>query len=253
MAAVLTEEEVNAQNNIKLRPEKVALAVDAMRKHDVKSFADIGGCWGVHAGYTRAALEAVKIQKAYVIDQFVTGASKKLGARYKQLEFKTALFNQPGFIKDFPQVDALIMYDILLHQVNINWDEFIERWAPKARVLIIFNQMWKVGDKTTRFLDNGPDWYKKWVFYGDEKRIDEWLNTLDDIDPETGRKRRDLHSFWQWGITTHDLIKKCEDQGFHLDHFHNHGPFHNKKRPWIQDEAFIFVRNEEHSDWPKPV
>jgi hypothetical protein len=247
-----TEEEINVQHNIKLRPEKIALAVDAMKKHNVTSFADIGGCWGVHAGYTRAALEAVSgIEKAYVLDQYVTGTSRNLGKRYSQLEFQTALFNQPEFIEEFPQVDALIMYDILLHQVDLDWNDFIAYWADKCRVLIIFNQMWKSGGYTTRFIDNGPEWYKKWVFYTNEQKLDEWLNTLDETDPATGRKRRDLHSFWQWGIQTDDLVGKCQEHGFRLDYFQNHGPFQNKKRPWIQDEAFVFVKDEAHPDWPK--
>ena len=88
---------------------KAALANRAVRKHGVKSFADIGGCWGVHAGYTVHVLAKNRIEKAYVADGNVNKPSRAAGKPYPQLEFVEGLFNEPAFIQPFPEVDTLIM------------------------------------------------------------------------------------------------------------------------------------------------
>lgn len=135
----------------------------------------------------------------------------------------------------------VFMYDILLHQVAPNWDDFITKWAAKTRVLVIYNQNWAMDAKTVRFVDRGAEWYKKHVFHTSGESVDQWFSTLDDFDHKMGRKRRDVFLFWQWGITTKDLIAHVESLGFRLDYFDNHGAF-APAFPWIQNEAFIFVR-----------
>jgi hypothetical protein len=32
--------------------------------------------------------------------------------------------------------------------------------------------------------------------------------------------------------------------GFRLDYYENYGPFHHSRTPWIENEGFIFVRDE---------
>ena len=134
---------------------KAGLATRAVRKHRVKSFADIGGCWGVHAGYTVHLLANNPIERAYVADGNVNEQSRAAGKPYPQLEFIEGQFNEPAFIAPFPEVDALIMYSILLHQANLDWDDLLEAWAPKARVIVVYNHMWKKSDETIRFVDRG--------------------------------------------------------------------------------------------------
>jgi hypothetical protein len=58
-------------------------------------------------------------------------------------------------------VDAVIMFDILLHQVAPGWDEFISAWAEHTNMLIVYNQNWLMSENTVRFVDHGIDWYKK--------------------------------------------------------------------------------------------
>ena len=60
-------------------PHKAALANHAVRKHGVKSFADVGGCWGVHAGYAIHVLAKNTIEKAYVADGKVDKQSRAAG------------------------------------------------------------------------------------------------------------------------------------------------------------------------------
>ncbi len=227
-----------------LRAPKVALADRAVREHGIRSFADLGACWNVHAGYSIGLVERHDIAGAYVVDQRITEETRRVAAAFPQIELRQGLFNERPFIEPFPEVDALLMFDILLHQVELDWDEFLAAWAPKARVVVIFNQMWKAGDRTVRFIDNGPDWYREWVPYTDAERLEHWFRTLDETDRRTGRKRRDLHNFWQFGITTADLTGHMGRLGFRLAFFESHGRFHATKTPWVEEEAFIFVREE---------
>jgi hypothetical protein len=223
-------------------PHKAALAHRGVKKHAAKSFADVGGCWGVHAGYTVHVLKKNEIDRAYVADGNVNDACRKAGASFPQLEFIQGQFNEPEFIESFPKVDALVMFSILLHQANLDWDAFLEKWALKARTMIIYNQMWKPDEKSVRFVDRGLDWYLENVFYGDRDKIIDWFGRLDETHP-SGRKWRDMQYFWQFGVTTRDLIDKMASLGFRLDFFEDYGPW--KNTPQFRNEGFIFVRNAE--------
>lgn len=222
-------------------PHKAALANRAVQKHGVKSFADIGGCWGVEGAYTIDILSKNDIDKAYIADGNVNDGTRAAGQPYPQLEFREGLFNESAFIEPFPEVDALIMYSILLHQANLDWDHFLEAWSVKARVIVIYNQMWKRDGGSVRFVDKGRDWYLRNVYFTNRQTILDWFERLDETHP-SGRKWRDMHHYWQVGITTDDLVAKMKSLGFRLDLFENFGPFHHRKTPWFQNEGFIFVR-----------
>ncbi|WP_370307104.1 hypothetical protein [Sinimarinibacterium flocculans] len=227
--------------DVPIRPHKAELFDHAIRTHGITSFADLGGCWGVNAGYTLHALARhPSIQRAYVADQHVTPLSRQRGAAYPQLAFLTGIINRAEFVEAFPAVDALVMYDILLHQVNLNWDAFLSAWATKARVLVIYNQNWSLDPRTVRFIDRGRDWYKQYVFHTRAEAIDQWFDQHDVIDPQLNCPRRDVHNFWQWGITRDDLIAHVEGLGFRLTYFQDYGPFMNVAH--IPQQGFVFVR-----------
>lgn len=226
-----------------VRRNKARLANYAINKHKATSFADLGACWGVNAGYTLHLLEENQIERAYVLDQTITERSRERGANFPQLAFVPGMLGEQGVIDSIPDVDALLMYDILLHQVNPDWDDFLTRWAQKARVLVIFNQMWMQEGPTVRFIDRGREWYKANVYYTNEARLDRWFDRHERPDEGSGKKQKERHAFWQWGIKTGDLIEHVRTLGFRLDFFENHGRFGPSPHPWIQDEAFIFVRD----------
>jgi hypothetical protein len=226
-------------------PARLALGNRAAKRHNIRSFADLGACFGVHAAYTRDLIENNEIEKAYVLDQFVTKLARERCAPFQQIQFVTGLLGDASVVRQVPNVDALLMYSILLHQVAPNWDDFIRLWAEKARVIIIINQNWKAGPETLRLPDQGLDWYLKWAFWTDEAATRAWFNQADQPDPLTGRKRRDLHQFWQWGITTEDLILHLRSIGFRLDYFENYGYF-NQRVPWFHNEGMIFVRENSY-------
>lgn len=228
--------------DLPIKVSKASFAQRAFEKHQFSSFADLGGCWGVNAGYALHLLERNQIDRAYVVDGNVTKLSRERGARFPQLSFVSGLLGDPAIINKVGQVDALLMFDILLHQVDPDWDRFIEEWSAKVKAIIVYNQMWAQGDTTVRFVDRGRDWYKQHVHYGDGARVDQWFSRLDEVDPASGRRWRDVYYFWQFGITRPDLIRHVESLGFRLDCFERFGSF--KGNPWIQNEGFVFIRRE---------
>jgi len=223
-----------------IRPNKAELANRAIRKHKLRSFADLGACWGVNAGYTLDLLAKNEIEKAFVVDVTVTHLARERGTKYPQLSFVSGLFGEKAVMNSVPNVDALLMYDILLHQVAPNWDEFLTLWSAKTKALVIYNQMWMREGPTIRFVDQGREWYKANIPLKPTTPVDRWFDQHDEIEPETGRKQRDRHSYSQWGIKTEDLIAHVRSLGFRLDFFEQHGDF---KVPWMKEQAFIFVRD----------
>jgi hypothetical protein len=218
----------------------------AVEQHNVRSFADLGACFGVHAGYTLDLLNNHNIDGAYVVDGRVTPLSRKRGENYPQLHFVSGLLGDPAVAAQVPDVDALLMFAILLHQVSPSWDEFLEMWCRKTRVVVIFNQMWKRDAKSLRLISKGKDWYLENVYHKNNKRgdIDLWFSQHGTVNRKTGRKAEDTYKFWQWGITTEDLINHMIRLGFMLEFREDYGPFPfgNKPLPWFHDEGFIFVR-----------
>jgi hypothetical protein len=248
----LDEEIVMSELDIAILPHKAALALRAVRQYGVKTFADLGACWGVNAGYTLFLLDNAPIEQAYVVDQWVSPLSRQRGEKHENLSFVGGrIFNDLELIKDFPQVDALIMYDILLHQVNLNWDEFLTEWSKRTNMFIIYNQMWSLHPHTVRFVDFGPEWFKKWVLYTNDASLDRWFDNLDAIDPATGRPLRDSHTFWQWGITRDDLIKHVESLGFRLEYFEDYGPV-RPQMTWIPCQGFVFTKVKDDARTPSP-
>jgi len=223
-----------------IQPHKAKLARHAVDKHRIRSFADLGACWGVNAGYALDLLSGFQIDKAFVVDQYITDLSVERGQAYPQLQFISGLLGDRSIIDATPKVDALIMYDILLHQVSPNWDEFLKAWSEKTDVLVIYNQMWTKGARTVRFVDKGLDWFLENVYHTNRSGVEAWFARHEQTDPQTGRKFKDAHTFWQWGITTPDLLDVVQRLGFRLEYFERFDRMAGW--PWIENQGFIFAR-----------
>jgi hypothetical protein len=200
-----------------LKPAKTALIDMALEKYKIRSIVDLGGCWGVHGGYTFHALDHGKIKKAYIVDGHMTDPTKERAQNYPQLELISGALGDTEIAKKIGNVDAIIMYDIILHQVNPNWDKFLEIWGKQAKHLIIYNQDWTLDAEPVRFIDRGADWYIKNVPSGGEGPVKNWFAAHDTFNEATKGKLRDVHYFWQWGIPLKSLTKKLEKIGFHID------------------------------------
>lgn len=143
-----------------IKPLKRQLIDIAFKLVDIKSIVDLGACWGVNGGYTFHALQNYDLDRAIIVDGVITDITVERAKKFNNLQLIKGAFNDKEIIKELGNVDAAIMYDILLHQVSPNWDEILEMYSKQISTLIIYNQNW-IGDNTVRFIDLGLDKYLK--------------------------------------------------------------------------------------------
>lgn len=146
------------------------------------------------------------------------------------------------------QVDAALMFDILLHQVDPDWRDFLRRYAHIDTV-IIHNPGW-LGEETVRFTDFDVEEYIRRVFHSSPDSIREWYDRHDEFNVRMRRPWRDVHNVWQWGITTKDLIDALWDLGYRIDSFDNRGPF-SDRFPEIEVISLV-ARKRTLSYLPEP-
>lgn len=148
-----------AQWDLPTKPEKMELLDIAHELTGFRSFADLGGCWGVNGAYAfhAAGLCGGELERAVIVDGNVTPRTRQRATAYPKLELVQGLLGERTAMEAVGRVDALIMFDILLHQVDPDWDEFLRLWLERARTVIIFNQNWLGTPKTIRFVDRGFD------------------------------------------------------------------------------------------------
>ncbi len=229
---------------------KGRMILEAFEHHKVRSFADLGACWGVNAGYSYLALMSSQIEKAYIVDTAVTELSRQRMRLYPNLEF---IEGEIGYRQTFERVgpvDAVIMYDMLVHQARPDWDEIIDMYAPKTRLFIVYNQQWVGSERTVRLIDLGREAYARNTPGGTndagvsvDRRIDELFEKLDEPHPLFDKTYRDAHNYWQWGITDADLVKVMWRNNFRLDWIQNFGRFYGPL-PNFENHGFFFVKNK---------
>ena len=91
----------------------------------LSSILDVGACWGVHGGYTFHALESGRIERAVIADGDVTTLTRARAAADPRIALAEGNIGDAAFIDALPPSDAAIMFDVLLHQVAPDWDEFL--------------------------------------------------------------------------------------------------------------------------------
>jgi hypothetical protein len=204
------------------------------------AFADLGGVWKVNAAYTRYALDNYFPEKAYLIDtNFSPRILTKLN-RYKNLEIIQADFADDKVVDQIRKVDALFLFDVLLHQVNPDWDQILQKYARITDCMIIYNQQIVGYDTSIRLTSLPLAEYKELV----PKRRDDFYETIyrkdQEIHPQYQKPWKDIHNIWQWGITDKDLQDKMDMLGYQLAFYHNYGRFTCLKD--FEDHAFVFLR-----------
>lgn len=220
----------------KLLPEKLALIDTARRLTHFESVVDLGGVWGVEGGYLFHALSTKPLTRAVMVDTHPTETFLAKAANYPQLEVLTGNFGDPDIARRVGHADAVILFDVLLHQVRPDWDDVIRTYAELSNTLIIYNQQWTGAGVTQRLLDMGEAEYFRNVPH--RQNQDPYRNLFDRLDekhPDHDRTWRDVHHIWQWGITDDDLIATAEGCGmrpihrvdlgraFRLTNFRNRG------------------------------
>jgi hypothetical protein len=224
-----------------LSQDKIDLIDFAFTSLKAQSFADLGGIWGVNGAYAFYALAHYDITSAVLVDTHPTVIFKEQRKNYKQLRFIHGNFGDERVARDVGQVDAVFLFDVLLHQVAPNWDQVIEMYAPQAQCLVISNPQWVHSNRTVRLLELGEEEYFKNVPHNRaEAPYDNLFQKLNQKHPDHGRPWKDVHHIWQWGITDADLQSKIEVLGFRMQFYKNCGKFFNLKN--FESHAYIFSR-----------
>jgi len=225
----------------KIVQDKVDIIDQAFSSLGVDSFADLGGVWRVEGAYTFHALDNHPIKDAALVDTHLTPTVVARAKSYPQLRLINGNFGNPAIVDQVGTVDAVLLFDVLLHQVSPDWDTILEMYAKNVRTLLIYNQQWTGSKDTVRLLDLGEEEYFRNVPHN--RRQENYRNLyekLDQIHPDHDRPWRDVHHIWQWGITDADLESKVTRLGFKLVYKKNCGRF--GRLPNFENHAFIFSR-----------
>lgn len=225
---------------------KVGLVDRAFDRYPIGSFADVGACWGAHGGYTFHALERYRVTDAVMLDGDLTAPTKERAMNWPQLRLEEGDLGDRRLLDSVGKVDALIIFDILVHQVDPDWDVFLRRYAEHANFLIIYHQCFVDEASTVRFIDRGLDYYLAHTPYvGQEAEIADWFSRHEQPSRKFDRKvARDSYHYWQWGITQADLIRVIWEAGFQVDFLENFGPWWDL--PCIENHGFLCSRRSRN-------
>jgi hypothetical protein len=225
-----------------LNPNKLELIDEAFRRAPIRSVVDLGGVWAVDAGYAFYAVEEHGAERAVIVDVDIIPAVHERQASLPQVELVQRNFAVASTAEHVGDVDAVILFDVLLHQVKPDWNEVLANYAPHTKHFLIYNQQY-TGPKTVRLRDLGKEQYFKHV--PESPDLPYYVNYFerpDDLNPfyEEPRTWRDTHACWQWGITDDDLRATMSSLGFNEVYYQNHGPWPGIEQ--IENHAFLFSR-----------
>jgi hypothetical protein len=224
-----------------LVPDKIELINYAFSRFGLHSFADLGGVWGVEGGYTFNTLDNHDVSAAILVDTNPTDMVENRAREFAQLKILTGNFGDEAVAATVGDVDAVFLFDVLLHQVAPDWHRVLEMYARQTKCFVIYNQQWTGSDQTVRLLDFGEEEYFRNVPHErTETPYDNLFEKLDEKHSGHGRLWRDVHSIWQWGITNSDLITKVESLGFRLQYMKNCGRFGQLEN--FENHAFVFTK-----------
>ncbi len=219
--------------------------IDRVFGHDdpaPRSFADLGGVWGINAAYTFYTLDSYNITRAFLVDTHPSEKVIDKARSYKNLTIINSNFGEESIPDKIESVDVIFMFDVLLHQVAPDWDEVLDAYSKITKYFIIYNQQWIGSENTVRLFDLGREEYFKNVPHDPKNPTYVSLfEQMYEINPTHNRIWRDIHSVWQWGITDSLLIAKMKDLGFVLEFSKNYGPFGRLQN--FENHGFIFKKS----------
>ncbi|MYA09832.1 MAG: hypothetical protein F4060_02515 [Holophagales bacterium] len=214
---------------------------------EFRSFADLGGCWGVNGAYAFRAAELCgsTLKRGFVLDGNITPQTRETAARHPKVRLVETLLGSREAHDAVGYVGAVIMFDILLHQVNPDWNDFLLAWSQQTDTLVIYNQNWLKTPRTIRFVDRGLGWYRRnvvvWEDENQSTELDGWFARHHERDSR-GRLERDSYDFWQFGIRPLEMINLLAHHGFELVHMTRDAMPFGPKWPWIVNDGMVFRR-----------
>src|SRR2546425_1146625 len=90
-----------------LLQDKLDLIDFAFSRFNLRSFADLGGVWGVEGGYTFYALEKYIVAAAALVDTHPTDTIKNRAWNFPQLRVITGNFGDERIAREVGDVDAI--------------------------------------------------------------------------------------------------------------------------------------------------
>jgi hypothetical protein len=207
----------------RLAPLKLR-AIDLLcDRFGIDSLADLGAAWGVEGGYAFYAAERWDLGRVVIVDENLKRypVIQERAAQTPAVELVEGNFGNDGVASLVKRVDAVLMFDVLLHQVSpSDWRQVLSLYAPRTELFAMVGPWWR-DETTTRLPDLGRDRYLELV--PDLRIHAELFDRIEQINPERGLPWRDCQDVWQWGISDSDLRRTMSELGFRLAQFEDHG------------------------------
>jgi hypothetical protein len=195
-------------------------AIDfAVERIGARSVADLGGVWAVEGGYARYALTLPGVDEAVLVDTGITDTVRRAAAADPRLRLVAGEFGTEAGVDAVGNVDVVLLLDVLLHQVDPDWDEVLRRYAARARCIVIVEPTW-TGEEVVRLWDLGEEGYR--ANTPADGAIPDW-SQLDELHPRYGRPYRDVHEYWQWGLPDRARRELLEGLGWSCVYWADHG------------------------------
>lgn len=227
-------------------PPGKARAIDyAVDQLGIESFAslEIADAYGQYAFY---AIDKPSIKRGVLVDvrawrprDHVLSAIEQAAER-PGMEVIDASFSDSETVTEVGQVDAILLFDVLLRMVDPDWDQVLELYAPATSSFVITNPQWEGGETTLRLIDLGREGYLEAVPPWGVHR--ELFDQLDEWHQGQQRRYRDSSHVWQWGITDADLRAKMEALGFSLEQEWSLDP--PPETEGFVNRTFVFTRSK---------
>ena len=211
-------------------------AIDfAVERVQARSVADLGGVWAVEAGYLRYALTRPGVEGGVLVDTGITETVRAVAAADARLRLVDGEFGATSSVEAVGDVDVVLLLDVLLHQVDPDWDEVLRRYAARARCIVVVEPTW-TGADVVRLWDLGEAGYRA-ATPADGAQPD-WA-TLDEVHPRYGRPNRDVHEYWQWGLPDSARRAVMESLGWRCAYWADHGQWRDV--PTSRTVASVYV------------
>ena len=221
----------------RLQRDKLNLIDVAVRRFRPQSFADLGGVWGVDAGYSFYTLEHHGIARGTLVDYQITEAVRDRQRFHPGFRLLTGPFGSPEMARHVGPVDMVMMFYVLVHQADPNWDEVLQMYATQTSHFLIVNPQYDL-PTTLRLIDCEPaDYFRHVRLTRADSPYREAFADLDQIDPAVNKPYRTSPTLWQWGITDGDLIATVRSLGFKLEYYQTGLVW---PMPHVQSNAFLF-------------
>lgn len=213
-----------------MRPShlKLKLIDRVIGMNNITSFADLGGVWGVNGAYSFYLLEKHSIAVGYLVDNHFTNEVLRKAGSHPQLTLVKGDFCIESTLDKIPEVDLVLLFDVLLHQVK--WEDVCAYCSKKATFIVIHNPQW-LREESVRLLNLGKEEYFRVVPHSEKRGYYENLFTKEGD--------RDCPGVWQWGICDGDLITTLDKMDFRLVFSIDGERWGN--RPFL-NRGFIFQR-----------